>query len=184
MINKNWAFALGIVSLSTAMVAADQAQQMDKNPPMPMGVTSQPTGVITPPVAPVVSNGADVFVTGDFIYWNSYQEGLGYAISGQNIGDTTKGGVAKNNNIARGTVAEADSDFQPGFKVGLGLMFEHDGWDLFAQYTWLNPSTETTSISDSANNQLLATLGKPAYVNADYLSYLAHHTDSATMLLI
>ena len=79
MIRKDWAFALGILSLSTAMVAADQTQQSDKNPPMPMGVTSQPSGVITPPVAPAVTNGADVFLTADFIYWRSHQDGLPFA---------------------------------------------------------------------------------------------------------
>ena len=39
MINKKWAFALSILSLSTAMVTADQASDMNQKQPMPMGVT-------------------------------------------------------------------------------------------------------------------------------------------------
>lgn len=139
MIRKDWAFALGILSLSTAMVAADQTTTQDKNPPMPMGVTSQPTGVITPPVAPVVNNGADVFLTADFIYWKAHQNGLEYAGSGFNNAwpeDPTAGAV-----VDSGTVKAARSRWEPGFKVGLGLEFEHDGWDLYAQYTWLAPQS-------------------------------------------
>lgn len=135
MINKNWAFALGILSLSTAIVAADQNMQ-DKQPPMPMGVTSQPTGVITPPVAPAVNNGADLYITADFIYWKEYQNGLEFAESG-----LAGGTLASGTTLPRGTVSAPRGAWEPGFKVGLGLEFEHDGWDLFAQYTWLAPQT-------------------------------------------
>ncbi len=50
------------------MVSADQASEINQKPPMPMGATSQPTGVITPPLAPRVSNGADFFISADLIY--------------------------------------------------------------------------------------------------------------------
>jgi len=158
MINKKWAYALGLASLSTAMVAADQAQQTTQ-PPMPMGVTSQPSGVITPPVAPRVTNGADVYLTADFIYWKAYQEGLGYAISGENnySTDTPFGPETTGQTLTRGHEKSAASHFQPGFKVGFGLEFEHDGWDLFAQYTWLNPATKHNSIKDVNGNTLFGT---------------------------
>jgi hypothetical protein len=70
MIRKKWVSTLSILSLSTGIVNADQTSDMDQNSsPMPIGVTSEPTGVITPPLAPRVSNGADFFVSADFIYW-------------------------------------------------------------------------------------------------------------------
>ncbi len=151
MINKNWAFALGILSLSTAMVAADQTQQMDKNPPMPMGVTSQPTGVITPPVAPTVQNGADVFLTADFIYWKVNQHGLGYANTAYKpTADTTYSQV-----VQGAKTYHAGSKYDPGFKVGLGLQFEHDGWDLYAQYTWLANGKDTDSVSNNTSSKYL-----------------------------
>lgn len=149
MIRKDWAFALGILSLSTAMVAADQTTQ-DKNPPMPMGVTSQPTGVITPPVAPAVNNGADVFLTADFIYWKAHQNGLEYAASGYN--NDWPGAPVAGAQVDTGTVKDARTRWEPGFKVGLGLEFEHDGWDLYAQYTWLAPQSHShdgNSITDT-----------------------------------
>ena len=147
MISKNWAFALSILSLSTALVAADQASQQT-NPPMPMGVTSQPTGVITPPVAPAVNHGADVFISADFIYWKAYQEGLEYANSAVNA--LAASGLTPGATLNQGTFATPQTKFEPGFKVGLGLEFEHDGWDLFAQYTWLAPQHKGSSIAAPA----------------------------------
>jgi hypothetical protein len=162
MINKNWAFALSILSLSTALVAADQASTQQTNPPMPMGVTSQPTGVITPPVAPAVNHGADLFISADFIYWKAYQNGLEYANSAVAADPTTPPAT-----LAQGSYATPKGEFQPGFKVGLGLEFEHDGWDLFAQYTWLAPTSKTTStVAPTAPNGLYAVVGSLAAGNA------------------
>lgn len=174
MINKNWAFALGILSLSTAMVAADQGSaQMDKNPPVPMGVTSQPTGVITPPVAPAVNHGADVFLTADFIYWKAHQDGLEYAESG-----ITTTPLVLNPSLTRGTVASASSRWEPGFKVGLGLEFEHDGWDLFAQYTWLDPQSHHDSTYDPAGPSGLFPLLGATTTNAGISTAAAALTDA------
>jgi hypothetical protein len=149
MISKNWASALSILSLSTAMVAADQTSDMNqKQPPMPMGVTSQPTGVITPPVAPRVSNGADFFMSADFIYWYAQQDGLEYAFAGE------LGNNRTNPNPSHSHIKQADRKWEPGFKLGAGLEFEHDGWDLFAEWTWLNPITnnETSTSVDLDND--------------------------------
>jgi len=122
---------------------------------MPMGVTSQPTGVITPPVAPAVNHGADLFISADFIYWKAYQNGLEYANSAVTATPTSPAGT-----LAQGDYATPKGKFQPGFKVGLGLEFEHDGWDLFAQYTWLAPTSKTTStLAPTGANGLYPVVG-------------------------
>jgi hypothetical protein len=150
MINKNWTLALGILALSTSIVSADQGAKMNQsskmNPPqaMPMGVTSQPTGVITPPVAPTVNNGADFFVEADFIYWYVQEYGLDYV---------TSSGLGDNSNSSSGFVGQANRKWEPGFKLGIGLEFEHDGWDLFANWTWLNPICNTTAYTDSSSSR-------------------------------
>ncbi|MCX6989339.1 MAG: Lpg1974 family pore-forming outer membrane protein [Chlamydiae bacterium] len=169
MINKNWAFALGMISLSTALVAADQAPDMDqKQPPMPMGVTSQPTGVITPPVAPRVSNGADFFVSADFIYWYAQQDGLSYAFSGEL-------GSPANPSPSHSYQEQVNRKWEPGFKLGAGMEFEHDGWDLFAEWTWLNPITDNESSVENDSDDLYSyTLpvsggGLPGLVTAESL---------------
>jgi hypothetical protein len=152
MMNKNWMWALGIVSLATSVFAQDLDITAAQQPPVqakPMGVTTQPTTVITPPVAPTVTRGADVFLYGDFIYWRARQEGLYICQSGTlNAAPATQGST-----ITTGNVQEAHASFEPGFKVGLGMEFAHDGWDLVAVYTWLNPTTQTNSFATNTTNQ-------------------------------
>ncbi|NDD58507.1 MAG: hypothetical protein EBZ47_04535 [Chlamydiae bacterium] len=147
MINKNWAYALGILSLSTAMVAADQASNgmQQQQAPRPMGVTTQPQGVITPPVAPTVNNGADFFIEADFIYWDVYQEGLTVASTGEATS------VVSGQKIGNGNVVSLGRSWEPGFKIGFGFEMEHDGWDVFVDWTWLNPTQANVSYPVTSN---------------------------------
>ena len=88
-----------------------------------------PTRQITPEVEPKVTHWADPFITAEFIYWKAYEEGLQYASSGVAPARTSAG---------RGKVHAPDFDYEPGFKLGFGLRFNHDGWDLYANWTWLS----------------------------------------------
>jgi hypothetical protein len=94
---------------------------------------------ITPNAGPRVAHGADVFITADFIYWKAVQEGT-------DVG-TTGGVVSSDNsslvNASRGTIRSVGNAWASGFKVGLGLNLFHDGWDLYSQYTWLQPDNST-----------------------------------------
>ncbi len=99
---------------------------------------------ITPNAGPRVAHGADVFITADFIYWKSVQEGTGYAATGV-ASEPAPGGLAS------GKIKSVGDDFAPGFKVGLGLNLNHDGWDILAQYTWLRPSNSNSIAMDSEN---------------------------------
>ncbi|MBS0621102.1 MAG: hypothetical protein JSS61_06560 [Verrucomicrobia bacterium] len=136
--------------MSSSALLADQASNTKgEAAPMPMGVTSQPKGVITPPVAPRVTHGADVFVTADFIYWKARQDGLEYAASG--VASSTFPTLASGLTIPSGHVKEPKFEFQPGFKIGLGILMDHDGWDLYANYTWLNPQQEKNEINLSSD---------------------------------
>jgi hypothetical protein len=49
-------------------------------------------------------------------------------------------------------IAQVESKWEPGFKIGAGLEFEHDGWDLFVEWTWLNPITNNTSSVKQEDN--------------------------------
>lgn len=93
---------------------------------------------ITPIAGPRVAHGADVFITANFIWWKAAQDGLDYSVSGVRLGgDTSVTGT--------GSVSDPGFSWDPGFKVGLGLNMSHDGWDLFAQYTWLHSNHNNTS---------------------------------------
>lgn len=103
---------------------------------------------ITPNAGPRVAAGADVFVTANFIWWKAVQEGTSYAIT-----NLANGRLASDTSIpdlSRGSAKSVGHDWAPGFKVGLGLNLSHDGWDLFAQYTWLRASNKDSLTASTA----------------------------------
>lgn len=110
---------------------------------------------ITPLAQPNKSNRVvDFFFDAAFIYWTARQDGLAYAIEGADFN-------LVNFDTQRGPIHEPDWDFEPGFKVGAGLKMEHDGWDVYANYTWLH-SSASDSITDPGN--FLPTLQNGAFI--------------------
>ncbi|MCB1109859.1 MAG: autotransporter outer membrane beta-barrel domain-containing protein, partial [Chlamydiia bacterium] len=121
---------------------------MDSSSSMQSGQGTYQRGTfreITPAAGPRVAHGADVFITANFIWWKAQQDGLRYASSGVNTTTTAADPFAS---ASTGKNKFVGSDWDPGFKVGLGLNLSHDGWDLFAQYTWLH-SSDSNSISSN-----------------------------------
>lgn len=102
---------------------------------------------ITPNAGPRVTNGVDVFVTADFLYWTARQDGLAYVRSG--IDDYNA--VLSQTNASSGKTYFPENKFSPAFKVGVGLNLAHDGWDVYLDYTWfhtsLNSAVATTSVA-------------------------------------
>ena len=103
---------------------------------------------ITPNAGPTVHNGADIFISANFIYWKAYQENLAYA---SRI-DTGRKSIG--------------TDWGPGFKVGIGLDTSHDGWDLYAEYTWnrFSQSTSTTSPRDNTGDSTITNPNAPLVI--------------------
>lgn len=95
-------------------------------PPKAKEINTQPKGVITPPVFPRTQNGLDLNIDVDFLWWKSEVSG------------TFSGPI---NNKAK----TPPSDFKAGFKVGVGLDLGFDGWDGYAEYTYFNQPTITSS---------------------------------------
>lgn len=134
-IKKAVSFAAVAAGLFTSAFAAPddmhprRGQDSHRQPPAGQ-IDEQPgmNRVITPAAGPRVSNGADVFITADFLLWRPQEEGMAYAFTG--LGDNVA-------NVGQGSVLQPGWRWEPGFKVGLGLNLDHDGWDLYAQYTWL-----------------------------------------------
>jgi len=104
---------------------------------------------ILPDAGPAVRGDWNAFLTADFIYWTVRQDGMAYAVSGAGT------------NVS-GRVHGMEWTWDPGFKVGLGVNLPHDGWSLFAQYTWIQ-----TSISDTTSQAVPeATPGNPAPITS------------------
>lgn len=115
---------------------------------------------ITPSGEPAVTRWADPFVSADFIWWKTMEDGLDYAYTG------TSGAVGVD--AHKGKLKHPRFKYEPGFKVGAGLKFRHDGWDTFVQYTRLNFNRQHSGSSD-----VQTAIGVP--FGGDTLTWQAEH---------
>lgn len=89
---------------------------------------------ITPPVGPSTKEGVGVALDFEYIYWYMSEDGLNFAASDfQNqLGKTVVG----SNSIAPSTEAYyVGKGGSSGFKAGVGVDFDYDGWDIGVLYT-------------------------------------------------
>jgi len=100
----------------------------------------------------------DFYATGTFLYWQAQQENMELGIA---VNDGTADlvpfditGTTPN----PGSVINMDFDFKPGFKLGLGMNFEYDNWDGYAEYTWFH-ETNTQSSNGPATNSAIWLMG-------------------------
>lgn len=111
---------LTALSLPFSSLSAEQGDNTNKS------TSRLPMQPITPAAAPTVLNGVNAFFTADFIYWKVQEDGLEISFQFHDVADSQKTSIAKPK--FRG---------EPGFKVGFGLNLNHDNWDFYAQYTWI-----------------------------------------------
>jgi hypothetical protein len=118
-------------------------------------VKQDQTVYITPEAAAKVEGESDFFIMADLIYWTAKQDGLEYARNGipnQTLDGTTLP-PAFANIAAIGETKAIGSHWDPGFKVGIGLNLQHDGWDVSCVYTWFQ-----SEHSDTGTNGAFAPL--------------------------
>lgn len=142
----------GIVCGLCATLNAADNMQNGSSSMMQQGSDETRFREITPNAGPRVTNGADVFLTADFIYWTARQDGLAYAYTGA---DTTISSSLASSVPSKGTTYYPPRKFDPGFKVGVGLNLGHDGWDTYLEYTWFHSNHSNTQTSGSAAYQRL-----------------------------
>ena len=87
----------------------------------------------TPCAGPMVKNGKDIHLAGDFIYWMPKIDNLVYAKEGLTLKDHQQ-------NAELGKPHEVSFRWRPGFKGEIGWNFGHGGWDMLFQYTRLYTS--------------------------------------------
>jgi hypothetical protein len=149
------AFCFFVLSLISLSANSPSSTDLSANTPTPkylrpMGVTTQPSQIITYPQAPRVSGWANYFFTSDFIYWMATADSYQFAASG--VPTTENGNIDPPTSLGR-TPSPAFA-FEPGFKLGAGLKFPHDGWDFYANYTWLYPAKVRASLSSSDGHMI------------------------------
>jgi hypothetical protein len=118
------------------------ADPMEDSTPMSKVEPQTSPQAITPNAGPEIAHGVDINIGADFLWWRIHEDGLGYVTSGNGGG----GGFP---NPSQGSVYHPDWGWQPGFKVSLGVDLNYDGWDFGAEYTWLNPGSGSSSVTDN-----------------------------------
>ncbi|HSX12187.1 MAG TPA: Lpg1974 family pore-forming outer membrane protein [Rhabdochlamydiaceae bacterium] len=95
------------------------------------------------------SNGCDngLFITADFLYWYGKETNLAYASKEmtvpQSIGST--GSI-----IVQEKTKHLGAKWAPGFRVGIGMETDCDGWDYYLNYTWYHSKkTDETSVASN-----------------------------------
>lgn len=99
--------------------------------------TEHQTKPITPIASTRVEDGADVFITANFILWEATQKGFPFAYTNPIIGDM------------QGTIYYPNYQFDPGFQVGFGLELGHDGWDTLVNYTWFHTENHKRTVNEN-----------------------------------
>jgi hypothetical protein len=85
-----------------------------------------------------------------YILWQVNEEGLEYGYSGRFNPTQTPNFHA---HLGQGVVLYPDFKLESGFKMGMGIYFSHDRWELDFNYTWLHANAfqfHTFSSTDSA----------------------------------
>lgn len=98
---------------------------------------------ILPNAGPKIQRDWNVFLTMDFLYWTVRQDGMFYAVTGAAI------------NGPKGQVYDLDWNWNPGFKGGLGFNLPHDGWDIFAEYTWIHSDARDSKTQNAAESTMI-----------------------------
>lgn len=89
-----------------------------------------------------VQNSWDFYLSGSFIYWYADQEGM----------DLAHPVIAPESYANGGKMEVQKFEFKPGFKVALGVAFDHDNWVGALEYTWLHERTHKSA--SAADNTL------------------------------
>jgi len=99
------------------------------------------------------------FLNVDYLYWYAKQEGNSYAATGAAI--TVPGTLDPNTGLTPtalstpGKIYSPKGKMQSGFKVGAGIEFSYDRWNLNAEYTYLRSKTSSSVSSKDLNTGIL-----------------------------
>ncbi|MEI8300607.1 MAG: Lpg1974 family pore-forming outer membrane protein, partial [Chlamydiota bacterium] len=98
----------------------------------------------------------------DFLYWSAKQEGNNYAVTG--TANTVPGTVNPNTGLISPTITSTGKVYsfkptaKPGFKLTVGMNWEYDSWELFANYSYLHGSQHSSVASSSVNTGIIPLL--------------------------
>ncbi|MEN9654338.1 MAG: hypothetical protein RL235_450 [Chlamydiota bacterium] len=99
----------------------------------------------------------DFYASASFIYWQPSQDNMMIAVTNSSQAVPAAGTISP----IDGNVINQNFKFKPGFKVGLGMNFDHDNWDVFTEYTWFHAGSMSNSSNAKVNGSLFASRAHP-----------------------
>lgn len=146
-----------LVASSTAFAAMDmdsRVTQLENQMQQVRTETAMGTyGAQTASARPEVG-GCGWFFTFDVLYWHAKAGGTEFAYSDQD---------PRAQLPIRGRTRDIDFKWDWGLRVGAGYKFEHDSWDLKAQYTWYDTGGSDSTRAGS-NNSVIPLRGSSTIV--------------------
>jgi len=109
------------------------------------------------------------FVTVDFLYWYAGEDNLSYRATAQRLG--FEGLAAENSNLQPRTsftsYLDIDTEWDPGFRIGLGWNSDCDGWDAFLNWTYMKNTSKDSTSTDLVSVDIsgLPVEGAPYLIN-------------------
>jgi hypothetical protein len=134
------------MTTASSLVARDRdsyRQNNNMSPKMDQGhgmKESPMTGGYNAPARYDVKGAWDFFFTADFIYWQTRSDGLAYGVGTNRVVDPDTGLTTTTQRVLNN-----DFGWHPGVKLGLGLNWEHDDWDVFCEWTHLVAHSNTSA---------------------------------------
>jgi hypothetical protein len=111
----------------------------------------------------------DVNVSGSFIYWEALEDNLELGVVNTNTLNeylnTHTAGIA-------GSFVEMNFKYKPGFKVGLGMSFDYDDWDVQSMYTWFHSTVSNHAKAIVGGANILPLKGLPYENSATGFNYV------------
>ncbi len=135
-------------TMQSSSSSSKQAPMMEQSYPL---TKEQMSKAYNAPGRIKTSMSWDAWINGSFIWWFVDEEGLELAVSAVDAPPTTPTAPVSLEAFLpdHTTVLYQPFRFKPGFKVGLGLNFNYDGWTGYAGYTWMHQSTSLISDAPS-----------------------------------
>lgn len=87
----------------------------------------------------------DFYGTATFTYWQASQDNMELGTK-LNVTD-----VSSDPAVTSQQYLDMNFGFKPGFKVALGMNFDHDNWDSQVVYAWFRGTSESTTTLDASN---------------------------------
>ncbi|NGX37434.1 MAG: hypothetical protein K1000chlam2_00590 [Chlamydiae bacterium] len=109
-----------------------------------------------------------LFLDAEFLYWYARETNLGYAAKIQAKPRTVVSDEVLEPRLvfAPNRIQNINTDWEPGFRVGVGWSSGCDGWDYFLHWTWMrNRETRSTTVDNTY--ALIGTTTDPMYAAED-----------------